>query len=1565
MRMGIAAAAACACSLLLVGHAPAPPTLNPGETAAPAPAVDPIAAVEGLRHEIVPNGTGLQVGDARYRAEFGADGFTLAHRSGPSSFGLQTEQINGVPAQQAKWRADGNRAERDVAPGIVERVTAREGRLEWDFVLAHAPAIAGDLRIEATVEARGPPGRTGNEWRWPAGKRRSVTMGELVVVDATGRELYRALPDVRGYELALRVPASVLADASYPLTIDPVVSPEYAVADPRAGTNSAAQEAPAVAFDGTNYLVVWSDWRNGQDADIYGARVSTSGTVLDAFALPISTAAEDQRHPAVSFSGTNYLVVWEDNRVFDDDIYGARVSTAGDVLDAAGIPISTRAGWQFNPAVAWNGEDSFLVVWEDWGSDEIQEPDIYGRRVSASGTPLSPSTIQISIAVDNQRFPQLAFDGTNFLVVWDDLRGEGYQVWGARVSKTGVVQETNGIKLSGTDHARTPVVSFGGGTYLVAWRAEDEDTGEQIRGSLVSVAGVVNPASISISQVLGEALAPAVASNGTEFLVAWGEGDADDVVDLVGARVTAAGAVLDPSGLPLAADIGLAFDLNDPPTLLFASGGYLLAWADEESFDSDFDIRGVLLSAAGVPAGANFLISRSVAAQTDAAVAFDGTNYLVVWVDQSQGDIYASRVTPDGTKLDGTGFAVSSASYVDTNPTVSFNGTDYFVAWEDRRNDGDLDIYGARVTTAGSVLDPAGVAISTASGSQANPAVAQSGSEFVVVWDDTRSDLTTDVYGARVSSAGTVLDAAGIPISIGDGEQVQPRIAAGATNLLVTWDDDRQSGSGDIFGTRLSAAGAVLDSTGIPISTSGFSQRSSSVAFDGTNFLVVWEDYRSDATADVYGARVSSAGAVLEATGIPISAELLDEEMAPTVAFDGTNQVVVWIDDRAGFELLDIYAARVSPAGTVHDPFGFAVAASSSRETQPDAVRGVAGSVGVAYRRLAAEAPFGGVDRAALRVLTTLPTIPTQPVIDSGPSGLFNSTSADFVFSGGGTGVSFECSRDGAPFTPCVSPSSYTGLGQGAHTFQVRAKDADNLSSAAESAWTVDSIAPPTPVLESGPSGATASTSATFAFSDTEAGVALECNLDAGAFVSCVSPVSHSDLSQGSHTFRVRAKDAAGNTSSVLSRTWTVDTVAPPVPTITAGPNGLVNISSANFAYTSEANATFECRRDALAFAVCNATKNYGLVEEGPHTFEVRAKDVAGNFSDYALRSWTVDTVKPPLPIVESGPNNVVVGATSATFTFSNTEPGVRFECSLDHAGTTICTSPLTYTNLSEGAHHWFIRARDAALNVTFNVERDWTVDSLPPPVPTIDSGPSGPVASTAATFTFSTTESGASFDCKLDSGSFVACAGSANFVSLVQGSHTFVVRSRDAIGNVSAEASRTWTADTLPPPVPNFDVAPLGTVTSTSASFTFSDTEAGVAFECRLDLTPFATCTSPVNVAGLGQGAHAFEVRAKDALGNTSLASRRAWSVDTVAPPTTIGTKPKAKTTARTAKFTFKSEKGAKFECKLDKAAFKACKSGVTYKRLKVGKHTLQVRAKDLAGNLDKTPAKFSWRVT
>jgi len=175
----------------------------------------------------------------------------------------------------------------------------------------------------------------------------------------------------------------------------------------------------------------------------------------------------------------------------------------------------------------------------------------------------------------------------------------------------------------------------------------------------------------------------------------------------------------------------------------------------------------------------------------------------------------------------------------------------------------------------------------------------------------------------------------------------------------------------------------------------------------------------------------------------------------------------------------------------------------------------------------------------------------TEPntTIVSNPPVLSNSSSATFTFNSNESGT-FEVSLDGGAFTASTSPKTYTGLADGPHTFQVRAIDAaGNVDATAESyAWTIDATAPNT-TITGNPTNPTTSSSATFTFISTESGSTFQGQLDGGGYTTVTSPLTFTGLADGSHTFFVRAVDAAGNIdASPAAYTWTIDAI----PTITS-----------------------------------------------------------------------------------------------------------------------------------------------------------------------------------------------------------------------------------------------------------------------------------------------------------------------------------------------------------------------------------------------------------------------------
>ncbi len=149
------------------------------------------------------------------------------------------------------------------------------------------------------------------------------------------------------------------------------------------------QNVPAVAYSSRHdqYLVVWQDMRNEPDVhtdpnyyDIYGQIMRGNGTAKSSnFAITVAEGNQRLVNVASRRWSHEYLVVWEDHRGADADIYAQRVSNCGTLLGEE-IIISNTPGDQLAPAVAYNDEtDEYLIVWEDYRDQSTNGIDLYGR----------------------------------------------------------------------------------------------------------------------------------------------------------------------------------------------------------------------------------------------------------------------------------------------------------------------------------------------------------------------------------------------------------------------------------------------------------------------------------------------------------------------------------------------------------------------------------------------------------------------------------------------------------------------------------------------------------------------------------------------------------------------------------------------------------------------------------------------------------------------------------------------------------------------------------------------------------------------------------------------------------------------------------------------------------------------------------------------------------------------------------------------------------------------------------------------------------------------------------
>jgi hypothetical protein len=594
---------------------------------------------------------------------------------------------------------------------------------------------------------------------------------------------------------------------------------------------------------------------------------------------------------------------------------------------------------------------------------------------------------------------------------------------------------------------------------------------------------------------------------------------------------------------------------------------------------------------------------------------------------------------------------------------------------------------------------------------------------------------------------------------------------------------------------------------------------------------------------------------------------------------------------------------------------------------------------------------------------------PGAPVIAPVPSPTKNTSAVISFTNGDQSAVAHTCALDANAPVACTSPWAVvpSPLAEGSHTVTVRSRDAfGTLGGSSSVTWVVDQTAPAGVVL-TGPASPTSNTLATFGFTSAGA-TSFTCALDGQAAATCADGYAVT-VTEGQHSMVVTGYDAANNASLPGTATWTVDTTAPPVPSILTGPATVTNQTGVDFLVDNpDSSATLQCRLDGGSWNTCPSPVHYTVSVQGAHTLQVRAVDAAGNASAASSHGWTLDTTAPAPAQFLSGPDSPT-SSTAAEFDFvpsDPSDPGFNgFVCSYDAGSYVTCdieTVPVTVP-VAEGSHTLSVKTVDAANNPSgAAVTWTWVVDLTGPTVPAFGSTPADPTSQTTSTFVFSS-EAGATFACTLDSGTAVPCASPYTLTGLVGGAHSFLVVASDAAGNTS-QATHSWTVDTTPPAAPSIGTGPATTTNQTDADFEVTNPDGSAVLQCSLDGGAFTTCPSPVHLVVATEGPHSLEVRARDTAGNTSAVSGPYdWTLDTSPPAVpTFGSGPDATTSATSATFTFSSEPGTTFDCRIDGGSAAPCSSPVTVSPVAPGAHTFQVTASDAAGNT--STASRSWTV-
>ncbi|MGH2960565.1 MAG: Ig-like domain-containing protein [Solirubrobacterales bacterium] len=602
-----------------------------------------------------------------------------------------------------------------------------------------------------------------------------------------------------------------------------------------------------------------------------------------------------------------------------------------------------------------------------------------------------------------------------------------------------------------------------------------------------------------------------------------------------------------------------------------------------------------------------------------------------------------------------------------------------------------------------------------------------------------------------------------------------------------------------------------------------------------------------------------------------------------------------------------------------------------------------------------------------------------------------NAQTGTFSFDADGPALRLQCKLDAAAFDDCVSPVPLSGLTVGPHSFSVRAIGLDNsVGTPATYNWTIDITKPAVPTVVTPPDNLLTNNAAP-TFSGTAEPFAYVPVFDGSTQIA--NPQASVDgswaftpaaaLTDGTHLWRVRAVDAAGNRSDFTAlRSLRIDTQAPAAPVIVNPADAAkVTTRTPSFSGTAEGQATISvseggtplCATTADSAGAWNCASTIQLLD-GAHQVDVIARDGASNEGPSVQRSFELDATAPDAPSVMEPMDGIATAATSITVVGA-AAPNAAIKVLIGTNEVADATADIdgiwshTFSDIAEGVYAFGAKEVDSfgnrsVISNIVNVRVDRTA-----PTVTVNTHPPTRTNQTNAAFTISSGEPNVDFECELDSSGWLPCVAAQSYSGLGAATHSFKARATDRAGNVGNESvAFNWTIDLEPPLAPVIDSPVDGaTVTTARPSFT-GHAEERASVEMFVGAASLGTApANPTTGAwaltpgnALAQGPLAVKARAIDEAGNVGpFSPTRTLTVDSIAPITTIQNAPTTPTNANTVSVVLNADDPlATFSCSLDAAAFVACSSPFTTPTLSEGSHTLLVRAKDVVGNTE-APAK------
>jgi uncharacterized protein YegP (UPF0339 family) len=633
-----------------------------------------------------------------------------------------------------------------------------------------------------------------------------------------------------------------------------------------------------------------------------------------------------------------------------------------------------------------------------------------------------------------------------------------------------------------------------------------------------------------------------------------------------------------------------------------------------------------------------------------------------------------------------------------------------------------------------------------------------------------------------------------------------------------------------------------------------------------------------------------------------------------------------------------------------------------------------------------------------------LSSVPATPSFSTPTSNPFYGKLSTLTLTGTcATGNSVELSGAESQTQICAGNAFTFNLTQGTNgtfSYNVAQINSASISSGlATFSWIYDSQSPSNVVITNPASSPmTNSASALIVSGSCEANATVSYSGAAIGTTACSGggtfTFTVNKATDGIYTINMSQTDRADNSSGTATVTWTRDTLAPSPPSVTQPLSNPFTSGDTNLAIAGdcEPNAGVSVTGSTTFNGTCSAIGTYSFnvskVTDGTYTFAITQTDLAGNVSSTMNFQWVRDTSIPFTPVIStpatspfsSNGSSISISVTCQTG-LSPQEAVVHLTgvlasevltpaATLDQSCT---TSPVTFVieKTTDGTFSFnFNQENPNNSAVSADISLTWLRDTQAPLTPTITSPSASPYIGPGNLTLAGACESNSTVFITGDATQSQTCVTNNYSFSIIKSTdatYNFSVNQTDLAGNTSTSASQQWTRNSSSLPPPTITSPALNPYQSNSSTLTISGS-------CEPDYTVTIggnltggevtnpsgaltqTCTSGGNysftINKSTDGTYLFSLT--ESFNNaTSAATNFTWTLDTLAPTTTIATVAPNPNLITSITFTFSAPETAIFQCKLGAATYQSCTSPITYTGLANGASNFSVVATDSVSNI------------